>query len=337
MRGRRPRAQRRLAWILLAALASLAAAGLALRPSLLGDKVAPVIEGQVYRSAQLSPERLAELAHELGLRGLLNLRGERPGEDWYEAEAALAGRLDLALTGVRLSSSRLPSRQRLRELVAALDAAPRPLLIHCAAGADRSGFASALAVLLAGGDVAAARREAARLPGGLGLLSRSELPQVLELYETWLAGQEQQSSADALRRFAASGYVPGFYDADLSLAAPAPELEAGQPAQLRVRVANRSPAPWRMSSGGDSGIHLALRVRALPPGGVFQQELRGATPDRLVAPGESLDLLAPLPALPAAGRYEIWLDLVDEAVAFFSDMGSEPLVLAVAVREPQGR
>ena len=50
--------------------------------------------------------------------------------------------------------------------------------------------------------------------------------------------------------------------------------------------------------------------------------MRGVTPDRSLAPGETLELGARLPAPPESGRYGLVVDLVDEGVVRFGDMGS---------------
>ena len=55
------------------------------------------------------------------------------------------------------------------------------------------------------------------------------------------------------------------------------------------------------------------------------------TPRRTLAPGESIRLGARLPRLPGAGRYRLSVDLVDEEVTWFADMGSPSLEFAFAV------
>ncbi len=308
--------------------------GAAAASRLFTGSVSTVIPGEVYRSRQLSAEVLEAEAQRLSLRALLNLRGEREGDAWYEQERELLRRLGIAHFDLRLSSTRLPSRQRLRELVALLESAPRPFLLHCSAGVDRSGLVSGLAVLAAGGDLAAARRELGPVQG---LLSRSVLPRVLDQYEGWLLSLRERPTPETLRRFAAEGYTPAFYDAQLELVDPPQRVAVGAPTPLRVRALNRSPEAWRFTSGGDTGVHLALRVRSLAPGRDWQTELRGSTPDARLAPRESAELEALLPPLPAAGRYELWLDLVDESQAFFSDMGSEALVLELEAQPREAR
>ena len=103
-----------------------------------------VVPGVVYRSAQLSPEKLSSLVEEKGVRTVLNLRGASPGEGWYDGEKAAATTAGIRHIDYELSSKReVPPRQA-EELIRIMQEAPKPLLIHCWGGADRTGLASAL-------------------------------------------------------------------------------------------------------------------------------------------------------------------------------------------------
>ena len=103
-----------------------------------------VIAGQVWRSAQLGASDLERLASEQNLRSVLNLRGARPGVDWYEAELQVARRLHLEHDDFELSAERPVTPEQARALIEIMRRAPKPLLIHCEGGADRSGLGAAL-------------------------------------------------------------------------------------------------------------------------------------------------------------------------------------------------
>ncbi|MCK7578152.1 MAG: tyrosine-protein phosphatase [Chromatiales bacterium] len=119
----------------------------------------PLIEGQYYRSAQLAPARLETVVVNQGIRSILNLRGAQPGEEWYDAEVALAERLHVAHYDVRLSARRAVPAEKIESILALLRQAPKPVLIHCQAGADRTGLIAAVLRLQQGDPPSRARRQ----------------------------------------------------------------------------------------------------------------------------------------------------------------------------------
>ena len=124
---------------------------------LVWSNAAEVLPGALYRSNHPTPGRLARDVRRWGLRSVINLRGATGnGSDALSREAA--ARLGLAFYDVPMSSGRAPPRERVLALVAALQSAPAPALVHCKSGADRAGFAAAVHVLLHGGDTGAALR-----------------------------------------------------------------------------------------------------------------------------------------------------------------------------------
>jgi protein tyrosine/serine phosphatase len=103
-----------------------------------------VSPGRVYRSGQLTEKQLAEYANKYGIRSVLNLRGKNEQSDWWQKEIAASNRLGLKHYDIGLSSDKEPAEKKVQELIAVLQEAPKPLLIHCLAGADRSGLVSAM-------------------------------------------------------------------------------------------------------------------------------------------------------------------------------------------------
>jgi hypothetical protein len=84
------------------------------------------------------------------MRSIINLRGSNPSHGWWRRERRLAARLGVEHFDVRLSSRLLPARATLVALLDALDRAPRPVLIKCSGGQDRTALASALYLLTLG-------------------------------------------------------------------------------------------------------------------------------------------------------------------------------------------
>jgi undecaprenyl-diphosphatase len=107
-----------------------------------------VIAGCVYRSGQLSPASLESHVAQKHIRSVINLRGANPGDDWYEQECAVAQRHGLRHYDLPLDSLFPPTGQDLHELIVLLDSCPKPVLIHCQSGIDRSGMVAAICILL---------------------------------------------------------------------------------------------------------------------------------------------------------------------------------------------
>jgi len=118
-----------------------------------------VLSGELYRSAQMDPVSLASRVQQYGIKSILNLRGSDPGA-WYQDEVQTADRLGVRHYDYRLSATEEVSLTQMNEIVRLLRDAPKPVLIHCKAGSDRTGLVSALYLLAITGETpAAADRE----------------------------------------------------------------------------------------------------------------------------------------------------------------------------------
>jgi len=103
-----------------------------------------VREGEVYRAGQLSAEQLQGYIEQDGIRSIINLQGPEEDEQWYRDELKLARQHNITHTNFKLSARKELSDKQLRELVRLMKEQPKPLLIHCLGGADRTSLASAL-------------------------------------------------------------------------------------------------------------------------------------------------------------------------------------------------
>ncbi len=116
-----------------------------------------VVPGEVYRSNQVTPERLATYQAEHGIRSVLNLRGAAPWADWYNDEIKASAALGLVHADFYMSGSVEFSDADAAKLIALMREMPKPLLVHCKRGADRTGLAMALYLgAIRGGTVAEA-------------------------------------------------------------------------------------------------------------------------------------------------------------------------------------
>jgi protein tyrosine/serine phosphatase len=103
-----------------------------------------VVPGELYRAARPSPQELISYVKQHGIRTVLNLRGSNPQKRWYQQEESTAKELGLKLINLPLNSRHELNANEMDELISLMRNAPKPILIHCQAGADRSALASAL-------------------------------------------------------------------------------------------------------------------------------------------------------------------------------------------------
>lgn len=148
-----------------------------------------VIPATLYRSAQPSADEIEHYRDTYGIRTVLNLRGEHSGKDWYEAEVATANRLGLTHADFYMSASQELTQERAAELIALLARVEKPVLIHCKAGADRSGLAAALylAAVSKQGEEAAEEQISIRFGHiSVPLAGAYAMDQTFEALEPWL-------------------------------------------------------------------------------------------------------------------------------------------------------
>lgn len=120
----------------------------------------PVAPGEAYRSAQLDRDELEYYIRKFKIRSIINLRDEEAGEPWYEEEISTCRKLGVSHFDLGLSADKAPSSSRIKELLRLFRVAPRPVLIHCQAGSDRAGLASALwKVAVDGASASVAKRQ----------------------------------------------------------------------------------------------------------------------------------------------------------------------------------
>lgn len=111
---------------------------------LLTNNFHTVVAGSVYRSAQPSRTDLEKYHQQLGIRSVVNLRGINANARWYRDEVNTTKSLGIELINFAMSAKHRMSQARARELIQVLARAPKPMLIHCNGGADRTGLAASL-------------------------------------------------------------------------------------------------------------------------------------------------------------------------------------------------
>ncbi|HET6388778.1 tyrosine-protein phosphatase [Hyphomicrobium sp.] len=103
-----------------------------------------VVAGELYRSGQPRGGDIDRYVHDYGIKSVLNLRGANPDKRWYRDEMAAISRNGLAHADLALKADRALDDETVSQLFALFASLPKPLLIHCDGGADRTGLASAL-------------------------------------------------------------------------------------------------------------------------------------------------------------------------------------------------
>lgn len=108
------------------------------------DNFHPITRGEAYRSAQLHPRELRQYLVKYGIKSVLNLRGRQEQAAWYRQELRVCTDMDVGHYDVTLSAYRAPRQEDTRRLLTVFREAPRPILIHCQGGADRTGVVAAM-------------------------------------------------------------------------------------------------------------------------------------------------------------------------------------------------
>ena len=101
------------------------------------------VDEQVYRSAQLFKFNMPYYLKKHKIKSIINLRGDSK-KDWYKNEKELAKEYSIKHFDYGFSDGKEQSIKKMEKLVELIKNAPKPVLIHCKAGADRTSLASAL-------------------------------------------------------------------------------------------------------------------------------------------------------------------------------------------------
>ena len=307
-----------------------------------------VVEG-VYRSSQPGAAHLARLAQDDGLKTVINLRGPNQRAAWFTEESSAAESADVRLISLPFETFDWPPLIETRKLVAALEQEQRPLLLHCESGHDRSGWAAGVVLLLNGAPIDEAEAQLSPLRGHFCEEESCALHQFFRMYRGWLAEEELGHSSALFRRWVNDEYCPIPYDARLSLNNPARGVvQAGSDLDFSVRVANASPTDWTAGAEREKGMRLGarllgplddvpedpvafFRLARTPAVDMFRD---GGNAGRWPA-GEARNIDFSIKAPADPGLYYLQIDMVDEFVHWFSDLGREGLIIPFQV-EPAG-
>jgi hypothetical protein len=125
-----------------------------------------IVPGEAARAAQAYAGFLGPFLARHRIRALINLRGHNPRYGWWRYERRVSGERNVMHIDVTLDSRNLPRREMLEDLFDAFDKAPKPFLVKCSGGQDRTSLAAALYLIHREGWAAMRRADAqfARFP-----------------------------------------------------------------------------------------------------------------------------------------------------------------------------
>ncbi|SFV69530.1 hypothetical protein MNB_SV-3-557 [hydrothermal vent metagenome] len=101
------------------------------------------MDKDLYRSAQLFSFNLPYYIEKYQIKSILNLRGES-SKQWYQDELRISKENHVAHYDYAIGDRQVSSMEEMNTIIKIMKNAPKPLLVHCKAGADRTSLASAL-------------------------------------------------------------------------------------------------------------------------------------------------------------------------------------------------
>ena len=131
-----------------------------------------VVPGECARAAQAWAGGVGPFLEKRGIKALINLRGRNDDLSWWKNETGATSARGIAHLDAMLDSRRLPTRAMLVRLIEAFDSAPRPFVLKCSGGQDRTSFAAALYLIHRGGWAAMAEARGAICPLSLSAFSQ---------------------------------------------------------------------------------------------------------------------------------------------------------------------
>jgi hypothetical protein len=281
---------------------------------------------------------------------LINLRGQHLDKQWMQDQLDISTKLGIRHETVTIKTDEWPARHRVRKLVKLLDTAPAPILIHCVRGVDRAGWASTVALLMTDVPLEDALIQLSPRYGHVCDPSSCPLHMFFNSYQNHLRLRARPEGGDAFRDWVVLDYCPEPYNARLSLLSDLPERVAPRtPMRTSVRVVNRGPVAWRMTDLETTGVRLGARVIGpydrppadaidilRTPEGPAVDVARSGLEFGVMSPAAARDFELRFHAPAEPGWYVLQIDMVDELVHWFSDLGYPGILHELLVEDDEG-
>lgn len=153
-----------------------------LAPNLSPKNFGVVREGQLYRAGELTPRAFQKLVQDHGVRTVVDLGAHHPGSPGETREQRTLDALGVERVSLRLfGDAQGDPNEYVHALRVMTDPARAPVLVHCAAGAQRTGAAVAFyRMIVEGASLDDAMREAQRYRH-----DPEDNPHLREMLVTW--------------------------------------------------------------------------------------------------------------------------------------------------------
>lgn len=115
-----------------------------------------VIPGTVIRSAQLNPQQLNQVLNRYRIRSIIDMS---PGNKLHNKELQFSRTHHIRHFDLGINVHGFCPPNQLLKLTQLIETAPKPLLVHCRQGIDRTGLASAIAAILYSGDLRTIKKQ----------------------------------------------------------------------------------------------------------------------------------------------------------------------------------
>jgi hypothetical protein len=222
---------------------------------------------RVFRSAQPSSQ-LEAWIRDYQVKSILNLRGGSSADWWYDAETRTALAHGVSFYDLPLAATRRPTRRDLLLLIDVLMRCPYPLWIHCKSGADRTGLASALYLMMQRAQPPERAERAFSLEyGHIPYFGTEHLHEPLDEYAGWLKDRKLAHSPDRFRSWVLNDYRAPDAHVEPRALRPGPRERQPQHAATKVPASaqERRRAPFtdrEDTATGLAGIPQARRPSA---------------------------------------------------------------------------
>lgn len=318
-----------------------------------------VIDNKIYRSAQPDIYNIKQWQQQFNIHSILNLRGQDfSSNDKNNNEIMSYSKKQLnslKLYYVELSSDLLPTPTELNLIIDYIEHSPKPMLIHCKNGVDRSGLVSAIAKILNNYSVDDALQEFTWTKGFLPYREQDILKILFFDYKNWLKDSNRFSTKENFIYWAKNKYIPSYYNVDIKLLSDKKIYYNNKKSSnaFKIQLTNTSNYPIPLRKNTSAGVYLigcyyikdtfatdCLSVATkypYIPNDINEKFAFVETNDSLdydLQPNQHIIIDLPLHRKMKPGEYILELDLADKGRKIFSDFGSAITRENIALVQP---